>query len=160
MNTAKFAICLVCACSVASLFAQDHKSESAAWSSKAAATYLDDRMSWWISWPQAARDHESFCVSCHTVLPYAIARPALRAALAEQAPSPIERRLLDNVTKRVRMWDKVEPFYPDAARGVPKTAESRGTESILNGLILVSQVAPGNPLSVEARHALENMWGQ
>src|SRR5205823_3294741 len=98
--------------------------------------------------------------SCHIVLPYAIARPALRAALAEQAPSPIERRLLDSVTKRVRMWDKVEPFYPDATRGVPKTAESRGTESILNALLLVSQGAPDNAFSSDARLALENMWGQ
>ena len=154
MKTAIFAMCVVSAWSVASLLAQDSKSESAAWSSKAAATYLDDRMSWWISWPQSARDHDTFCVSCHTVLPYAIARPALRTALAEKAPSPIERQLVDNVTKRVRMWDKVEPFYPDETRGVPKTAESRGTESILNALVLVSEDAP------DARLALDNMWGQ
>src|SRR5437879_3184979 len=154
MKTAIFAMCVVSAWSVASLLAQDSKSESAAWSSKAAATYLDDRMTWWISWPQSARDHDTFCVSCHTVLPYAIARPALRTALAEKAPSPIERQLVDNVTKRVRMWDKVEPFYPDETRGVPKTAESRGTESILNALVLVSEDAP------DARLALDNMWGQ
>src|SRR3954453_12654147 len=97
---------------------------SATWSDKAAANYLDGRMAWWMSWPQSARDHETFCVSCHTVLPYAIARPALRNALAESTPSATERKLIDNVTKRVRMWKDVEPFYPDATRGVPKTAES------------------------------------
>src|SRR5437763_1884538 len=101
---AVFVICVASAWFVANLLAQDPRSDSADWSIKAAVSYLDGRMSWWMSWPQAARDHETFCVSCHTVLPYAIARPALRAALAEQAPSPIERRLLDNVTKRVRMW--------------------------------------------------------
>ena len=111
-----------------------------------------------MSWPTAARDHETFCVSCHTVAPYAMARPALRAALAEQAPSPIERKLLDNVTKRVRMWKEVEPFYPDETRGVPKTAESRGTESILNALILASYDAPAGKLSPDARLALDNMW--
>src|SRR5438046_3668113 len=118
---AVFAMCAAGAWSLASLLAQDPRSDSADWSIKAGVAYLDDRMSWWMSWPQSARDHETFCVSCHTVLPYAIARPALRTALAEQAPSPIERKLVENVTKRVRMWDKVEPFYPDETRGVPKT---------------------------------------
>ena len=117
-------------------------------------------MSWWMTWPQAARDHDTFCVSCHTVLPYAIARSSLRTALAEQAPSPIERKLLDNVTKRVQLWKQVEPFYPDETRGVPKTAESRGTESILNAVVLTAQYGPGNTLSPDARLALDNMWGQ
>ena len=160
MKTAIFAMCVVGAWSSASLLAQEPRSDSAAWSGKAAAAYLDGRLSWWMDWPQAARDHGTFCVSCHTALPYAIARPALRTALAEQAPSPIERRLLDNVTKRVQMWEQVEPFYPDKTRGIPKTAESRGTEAILNALILVSQESPGKALSAGAQAALENMWGQ
>ncbi len=122
--------------------------------------YLDGRLTWWMNWPTAARDHQTFCVSCHTALPYAMARPALRAALAEQAPSPIERKLLDNVAKRVRMWNEVDPFYPDETRGIPKTAESRGTESILNALILVSYEEPTGKLSPDARLALDNMWAQ
>jgi squalene-hopene/tetraprenyl-beta-curcumene cyclase len=58
------------------------------------------------------------------------------------------------------MWKQIEPFYPDETRGVPKTAESRGTESILNALVLVSHDAPGNLLSPDARLALDNMWEQ
>jgi hypothetical protein len=27
------------------------------WNPKNAANYLDGRMSWWMSWPQSARDH-------------------------------------------------------------------------------------------------------
>src|SRR6266567_3269663 len=130
-----FRICIPILCFAAILPAAD--SGSASWS-KAAAAYLDGRAAWWMTWPQSARDHDTFCVSCHTALPYAIGRPALRAALGEQGPSPNERKLLDNVTKRVRLWKEVEPFYPDATRGAPKTAESRGTESILNALILAS----------------------
>ena len=156
MKVAKLATWFLGASCAAGLFAQD----SAPWSAKTAAAYLDARLTWWMSWPQAARDHETFCVSCHTVLPYAIARPALRKALAEQAPSPIERRLLDNVVKRVRLWKEVEPFYPDETRGVPKTAESRGTESILNALILVGYETPGQSLSSDTSAALANMWGQ
>ena len=53
------------------------------------------------------------------LLLYALSRSALRTALAEQAPSPNERRLLDSVTKRVRLWKEVEPFYKDADRGHP-----------------------------------------
>jgi len=143
------------------MFATDGPSSSAAsasWSGKAAADYLDGRMTWWMGWDVAARDHGTFCVSCHTVAPYAMARPALRATLAEPGPSPVERRLLDNVTKRVRMWKEVEPFYPDAKRGFPKTSESRGTESVLNAVILVGYDAPRGKLSADSRLALDNMW--
>src|SRR2546425_6916947 len=114
MKAVTLGTCFLAVCSGANLFAQDTLSstaDSASWSDKAAAAYLDQRLDWWMSWSLAARDHETFCVSCHTVVPYAMARPALRAALAEQATSPIERKLLDNVTKRVRMWKQVEPFY-------------------------------------------------
>ncbi|MGC1484507.1 MAG: hypothetical protein WA789_12000, partial [Candidatus Acidiferrum sp.] len=104
------------------------------WDRKTAAAYLDQRAGWWMEWPKAARDHETFCVSCHTAVPYAMSRPLLRGALAEHGPSPNERRLLENVTKRVRLWKKVAPFYSDADRGAYKSVESRGTESVLNAL--------------------------
>jgi hypothetical protein len=32
------------------------------WDHKSAAAYLDQRASWWMDWPKAARDHETFCV--------------------------------------------------------------------------------------------------
>lgn len=128
-------------------------------SGKAAAAYLDGRMAWWMAWPGAVRDHETFCVSCHTAVPYAMARPALRKALGEQGPSATETRLLVNVTKRVRLWDELEPFYPDKTRGEAKTAESRGTESIMNAIILTGYDEPGK-LSPDAKLALDHMWAQ
>src|SRR5262249_4631143 len=127
---------------------------------KAAASYLDGRLTWWMGWKPAARDHDTFCISCHTVLPYAMARPALRTALAEQSVSPTERRVLESVVKRVRLWNEAAPFYPDKKEGDPKTAESRGTESILNALILAGYDAPNGRLGADARLALENMWAQ
>jgi hypothetical protein len=145
------------------MFAMDESmspATSTTWSSKAAAAYLDQRMVWWMGWPVAARDHGTFCVSCHTVAPYAMARPALRAALGEPAPSATERQVVDNVTKRVRMWKEVEPIFSDEKRGAPKTVESRGTESILNAMILVSYDAPTGTLSPDARLALDNMWSE
>jgi len=130
------------------------------WDQKAAAAYLDQRQSWWMEWPKAARDHETFCVSCHTAVPYALSRPALRKALAEETPSANERRLLENVTKRVRLWKEVAPFYSDADRGVYKTVESRGTESVLNALILASNDAQHGQLSNDTLMALDNMWAE
>ena len=124
------------------------------WNAQAAAAYLEGRAAWWMGWPAAARDHGTFCISCHTALPYALARPALRLALAETNPSPNERKILDNVAKRVALWNDVEPFYSDEKQGVPKTLESRGTESVLNALI---EVSSGDKSSELVREALENM---
>jgi squalene-hopene/tetraprenyl-beta-curcumene cyclase len=130
------------------------------WDQKAAAAYLDGRAKWWMEWPKSARDHETFCVSCHTAVPYAMSRPALRTALAENETSANERRLLENVTKRVRMWKEIAPFYSDADRGVYKTVESRGTESVLNALILASNDAHGGQLSKDTLTALDSMWAE
>jgi squalene-hopene/tetraprenyl-beta-curcumene cyclase len=138
------------------------------WDQKAAAAYLDQREGWWMGWPKAARDHQTFCVSCHTAVPYALSRPVLRKALGETSPSEDERRLLDNVTKRVRLWNEVAPFYSDADRGAYKTAESRGTESVLNALILsssdasniASNGAQNGQLTSDTRKAFDNMWAE
>lgn len=141
-------------------YLQPANSTANSWDQKTAAAYLDQRAGWWMEWPKAARDHQTFCVSCHTAVPYALSRPALRQGLAEEAPSPNERRLLDNVTKRVRLWKEVAPFYSDADRGAYKTVESRGTESVLNALILASNDAQSGRLSNDTRAALDNMWAE
>jgi squalene-hopene/tetraprenyl-beta-curcumene cyclase len=145
----------------ASLNHQPDTHSAYSWDQKAAAAYLDQRASWWMAWPRAARDHETFCISCHTAVPYAMSRPALRGALGEQEPSANERRLLENVTNRVRLWKEVAPFYSDADRGIYKTVESRGTESVLNALILASNHASNAAhLSDDTRAAFENMWAE
>ena len=127
------------------------------WDQKAAAAYLDQRESWWMDWPVAARDHETFCISCHTAVPYALSRPVLRGALGEEAPSVNERKLLENVTKRVGLWKEVGPFYHDEGYD-HKAAESRGTEAVLNALVLASHDAQKGKLSDDTRTAFENMW--
>jgi squalene-hopene/tetraprenyl-beta-curcumene cyclase len=131
---------------------------SPVWSPAKAAAYLDARSTWWVSWPKAAYEQGTFCVSCHTATPFSLGRAALRGPLRESVPSSNEQKLLDSVTKRVRMWHDVEPFYSDQARGLPKTSESRGTESILNSLILVWRDSATGHLSSDARLALDNMW--
>jgi squalene-hopene/tetraprenyl-beta-curcumene cyclase len=131
------------------------------WDPKLAAAYLDQREADWMQWPVAARDHETFCVSCHTNLSYALARPVLRKALAEDAISPTEKRLLDDIGKRVRLWNEVGPYYTDAQyKDNGKATESRGTESVLNALVLASYDAPTGHLSEITRSAFANMWAQ
>lgn len=132
--------------------------DTPAWNRAAAGAYLDQRQGWWMTWPTAARDHDTACVSCHTALPYALARPALRAALSETGPTSTERKMLGHITKRVRLWKDVEPFYDDQTRGLPKTSESRGTEAILNALVLARYDAQAGHLSDDTRIAFANMW--
>ena len=159
----KHAIGLVLFAAAATLAVAARPADPPAWSARAAAAYLDGRMDWWLGWQNAQRDHDTACVSCHTAVPYALARPSLRLALAETQIAAPEQRMFDNVVKRVRMWKDVEPFYPDQTRGLPKTSESRGTESVMNALILATRDASApqsalSPLSEETRQAFANMW--
>jgi len=130
---------------------------SSSWVPKAAAQYLDYRAAWWMEWDGAARDHGTFCISCHTALPYALARPALRPVLAEPGLSANEQKLLDNVSKRVRLWNEVAPYYGDAGYK-DEALKSRGTEAVLNALILASYDSERGQLGPDARIALRNMW--
>lgn len=132
--------------------------QGAEWNTRSAAAYLDGRMAWWLTWQGSQRDHNTACVSCHTAMPYALARPALRSALVEHEVAVPEQKMLDHVTTRVRLWRDVEPFYPDQTRGLPKTSESRGTESVLNALILATRDATAAVLSDDARTAFVNLW--
>jgi squalene-hopene/tetraprenyl-beta-curcumene cyclase len=155
MRTFIFAVFLVASLGIARA---QHVASSPSWDPKAAAGYMDARQAWWMTWPNAARDHDTACVSCHTALPYALARPALRTPLAEREASAPERKMLEFVTKRVRLWKEVEPFYPDQTRGLPKTSESRGTEAILNAAVLSARDASVGTLSDDTRLAFDNLW--
>ena len=133
--------------------AQNHEDEG--WDRAAAIGYLDARLTWWMDWETAARDHGTFCVSCHTVLPYALGRTMLRETAA---PGAIESRLFKNVERRVMAWDQILPFYSDEQFRVGKTAESRGTEAILNALILTNRDSREGLLSDTTLRALDNLW--
>jgi squalene-hopene/tetraprenyl-beta-curcumene cyclase len=128
------------------------------WDPKAAASYLDQREVTWMEWQGAARDHGTFCVSCHTAVPYALSRPVLRKALSEEGLSVNEQKLMDNVTKRVRLWNDVAPFYTGTEYDGSKPSESRGTEAVLNALILANYDAQNGHLSDTTRAAFHNMW--
>jgi len=132
--------------------------DAKSWDPKRAAAYLDKRETWWAGWQDAQRDHGTFCVSCHTAVPYALARPALRKTLSETNPTDNERLLIENVAKRVRMWKDIAPVYNDKEDGANKSAESRATEAILNAFVLANHDAETGKLSNDTRAAFDNLW--
>jgi squalene-hopene/tetraprenyl-beta-curcumene cyclase len=98
---------------------------AASWNREAAAKFLDERETWWQGWPRAQKDHGTVCISCHTVVPYAMVRPELRRALGDAAMTDPEKTMLASVEKRVGDWAEMAPFYSDEKYGKGKAAESR-----------------------------------
>lgn len=131
---------------------------SSAWDPKSAAQYLDSREVWWQKWPLAQMDHGTVCVSCHTVVPYALVRPALRRELNGNGMAPAEQAMLASIEKRVTDWSEVRPFYTDADYGPGKTEQSRATEAVLNAVILSSYDSASGHLSPLTRAAYDEAW--
>src|SRR5258708_3313458 len=74
------------------------------WNPRTAAKYLDGRAGEWLRWDGAARGQGTVCLSCHTSMPFAVARAALGGPLNEPAPGDAEKQLLDSISKRVENW--------------------------------------------------------
>jgi squalene-hopene/tetraprenyl-beta-curcumene cyclase len=127
------------------------------WDAKRAADYLDSRELWWQGWAPAQKDHGTICISCHTVLPYAMARPTLRQAIEERGMSTPEKILISSVERRVRNWSQMAPFYSDHA-GRGKAAQSRATEAVLNAVILASYDTRQGYLRPITRTAFDEAW--
>ena len=139
--------------------AADNAGDTAhSWNRQAAAQYLDSREAWWQTWDRAQKDHSTYCVSCHTQAPFAMARPGLRQDLREENASAAEDAMIESVRKRVKMWNEVLPFYSDKVYGTGKEIESRNAESILNAVILTSYDVRSGHLSDATRAALANAW--
>ncbi len=155
MKRATIIVLLVLAAAV--LRAADENART--WNRAAAATYLDDRIDMWFANATKLRtgQEKTTCVSCHSSLPYALARPALRRALHATAPTAQEARLVDETTRRVESYNTHELLYEiDDVKKV----ESRGTEAVLNLVVLASADAgagrrePGSA----TRKALTRLW--
>lgn len=129
------------------------------WNREAAAAYLDQRMDEWFAKADTLRTGEgqTTCVSCHTVIPYALARPALRRAMHVDAPTPQETRLVDETSRRVRTYDSQQLLYDYED---DKKGESRGTEAVLYALILAAADAgqARREPSDATRRAMARLW--
>lgn len=113
-----------------------------------------------MQWNGAQRGQSTFCVSCHTSLPYLLARPQLDRMLGEANASPDEEKLIEDVTQRVHDWSTDRPYYSDSKEKPHQSQDARGTESVLNAFILVSRNSGTGHLSDDARLALDHMWNQ
>ena len=126
------------------------------WDRPAAAQYLDDRIDLWFvrATQLQAGEGKVACVSCHTVVPYLLARPALRKAMQITEPTSQEARLLDNVTRRVETW------LSGASMSDAKHGGEYGTEEVLNALILARHDADERrPQASEVtRKAFRQLW--
>src|SRR3989442_3123304 len=92
---------------------QEAVAEHGGWDREGAAKYLDERMDAWFANAKRLRtgQGETTCVSCHTVVPYALSRPVLRRAMHVKTRTPQEVRLLEGVTLRVGAKHPHRPFY-------------------------------------------------
>jgi squalene-hopene/tetraprenyl-beta-curcumene cyclase len=131
---------------------------SRTWDLTGAAAYLDQRMDTWFSKGDKLRTGQgrTICVSCHTVIPYALARPILRRAAHVALPTPQETRLVDETIRRVDTFGSHQLLYEFEE---DKKAQSRGTESVLYALILANAGATGRrDLREPTRKALAHLW--
>src|SRR6187397_2486937 len=132
---------------------------SRSWDPAAAAAYLDGRMDLWFANGTKLKtgDTQTACVSCHAGLAYALARPALRRVMHVDTRSTQEARLIDETTRRVETYSTHQVLYDFNER---RQIESRGTEAVLNAVILTTADAarnlrePGAP----TKKALARLW--
>jgi hypothetical protein len=65
---------------------------------------------------------------------------------------------VDDVIVRVRQWKQIGPYYNDRGKGGSEAVRSRGTEAVLNALILANYDARQERISEDTRAAFKNMW--
>jgi squalene-hopene/tetraprenyl-beta-curcumene cyclase len=158
----KFATALAFIVFSATLAAQQgapSHSSSPKWDPAAAAAYLDARMDLWFANGTKLKtgDSQTACVSCHAGLAYALARPVLRRVMHTDTPSTQEAKLIDDTTRRVDTYATHQVLYDFNER---RQIESRGTEAVLNAVILTSADAARNlrESSAPAKKALARLW--
>jgi len=135
------------------------------WDRTRAGQYLDRRGEEWFNFGGSHRGQgpsTTSCVSCHSLLSYALARPVLRRLSNESLPTKWETRILEQAKRRVSNWDRLdEPtfqLYYDFDDD--KKKQSRGTESILNALILSfdDRLQGRQSPSADTKKALSILW--
>jgi squalene-hopene/tetraprenyl-beta-curcumene cyclase len=163
-RTNKCWICTAALCLVAAVNSA-RADEPPGWHRERAAKYLDDREKSWFAFSSAGRGEgaqKSSCISCHTVLPYLLARPALRRLEGSAQPTQYERALIDQTRRRVEHWSELDTakfrLLYDFNR--QKKKESWGTEAVLNAVILTTadRYQQRDQPSEAALRALSNLW--
>ncbi len=152
-------LALVCCLLAEGVQAQENND----WKPGSAAQYLDKRAEEWFAFDAAERGHDATrtsCISCHTLAPYALARPLLRKRGGTQSPTPLEAKLLAQVRLRVAHWADIDKpelrlLYDFSDQ---KKRESWGTEAVLNALVLSANDGYARGASPETVAAFANLW--
>jgi squalene-hopene/tetraprenyl-beta-curcumene cyclase len=149
----------VVAATVAAQQATPSGDGSRSWDPAAAAAYLDKRMDLWFTYGTRLKtgDTQTTCVACHAGLAYALARPVLRRVMHVDVPSTQEARLIEETTRRAETYSTHQVLYDFNER---RQIESRGTEAVLNAVILTSADAARNlrEPSEPTKKALARLW--
>ena len=125
------------------------------WNARAAEQYMDARQKEWVAWPVASHSGVA-CVSCHTGLPYLVARPALRQALNEKSgPTLYEGLLVSSMRATVFRADAKDLF--GGLKGLI-VDQVYGAQVVLASLVLAMDDAPRGRLSAEGEKAFERLW--
>jgi squalene-hopene/tetraprenyl-beta-curcumene cyclase len=135
------------------------------WRPAEAGRYLDEREKTWFGFSSARRGQgteQTSCVSCHTVMPYVLARPVLRKLAGALMPTEQEKKLLTQTRKRVENWQNLD----NARFGLlydfneQKKKEAWGTEAVLNAVICAFDdhyQGRSGPSDV-TKQAFANLW--
>jgi squalene-hopene/tetraprenyl-beta-curcumene cyclase len=136
-----------------------------AWNKEKAAAYLDSRAKTWFEFGGANRGQgmtQTSCVSCHTLFPYALARPVLRNLTATKEPTEYETKFLTHIQKRVEGWADLDSPQLRLAYDFNerKKLESWGTEAVLNAVVLAwdDQAQARKKPSDRTQRAFDNLW--
>lgn len=146
--------CLLLVSCVASAEAAEPKYRDQ-WSAKAAHEYLQQRAQWWLEWKEAQKANGTVCLSCHTTVPFLVARATLGSKIpAEQDDAAL--RLLASAKKRSNDWNSIKPYTENSAD------KARGTESVLNAFALAYEDARlgTSQTSEETKRAIAALWKQ
>jgi hypothetical protein len=139
--------------------------ESTDWKPDQAGKYLDEREKTWFAFSSAKRGEgatQTTCISCHSVLGYALARPVLRKRVGAETATEQEKKLLEQTRNRVANWKKLDT----ASLGLlydfseAKKQESWGTEAVLNTVILAfdDRYQGRSSPSLITKQAFSNLW--
>jgi len=135
------------------------------WNKTAAGQYLDERAGAWYAFSGADRGtgpDKISCISCHGMLPFALARPALRKLTGTAQPTALESRLIEQTKSRVEHWPDLDSkkFRLSYDFSEEKKLQSWGTEAVLNSLILSfdDQYQGRKKASQATQKAFGNLW--
>ena len=138
---------------------------AAAWNKTQAGKYLDARAQTWFAFAGADRGEGATkisCISCHSLAPFAIARPVLRKLTGAAKPTAFESKLIAQTKMRVAHWKELDSekyrLYYDFSE--QKKKESWGTEAVLNALALAfDDFYSARSITLPAtKAALANLW--